>query len=363
MVALLDLSDAPVRAFSLSEGPAVYRVRLEAGGQTAEAQPMLWPTGVDQIDSLHAAVAPAPDVDLYVLSNVKVAGPGAHLMADGAYLYAPTLFPAYIRGFTRDDILVSSWAHPEATTGRKIPVGIAVAHFNFVFGHFLLEMFPKLLLLKHHLPHLRRYPILLPSNTPAFVRKIIAEVLGAWPVVFYDYEREHLEVERLIAPGMCHVDYQFHPAFTALIDQHVRWAHRPAWADVPTGLKAVLRGRPPLPTGQAGRRLFVSRRHTPSAFRSLENAAELEAIARAHGFAVVHPETLSWRRQVRLFSGADYVIGEFGSGMHNTLFSRPGTQVVCFNWIVEVQSRIANFRGQGVGYLLPPDNQPRLFSL
>jgi capsular polysaccharide biosynthesis protein len=364
LAVLLDLSDAPVHALDLGAArPAVYRARLETGGQTAAITPMLWLTGVGRIDSEHQALAPAPDIDLYVISNAKLAGQGAHPTRDGAYLYAPTIFPEYIRVFTRDDIMTANWLHPKATTAREVPVGIAVGHFNFVFGHFLLEMFPKLLLLKHRLPHLRRYPILLPSTAPRFVRSIIAEVLGRWPVEIYDDAREHLEVATLIAPGACQVDYRFHPSFMALIHKHVRWARRWAWSEASSGLESWKKGRPLLPLGRASHKLFVSRRNTPSAFRALENADELEAIARDHGFSVVHPETLSWRRQVRLFSRARYVVGEFGSGMHSTLFSRRGGKVICFNWIVDVQSRIANFRGQNVGYLLAPDNRPRLFSL
>jgi capsular polysaccharide biosynthesis protein len=72
---------------------------------------------------------------------------------------------------------------------------------------------------------------------------------------------------------------------------------------------------------------------------------------------------MSWREQVRIFSEADCIAGEFRSDMHNAIFSRKGAVVICFNWITDVQSRIANFRSQKVGYILADDNLPRVFPL
>jgi O-antigen biosynthesis protein WbqL len=57
------------------------------------------------------------------------------------------------------------------------------------------------------------------------------------------------------------------------------------------------------------------------------------------------------------------IVGEFGSGLHNALVSRAGARVVALNWIVDVQSRIANFRAHDVGYVLPDDGQPRRFTI
>lgn len=57
------------------------------------------------------------------------------------------------------------------------------------------------------------------------------------------------------------------------------------------------------------------------------------------------------------------VAGEFGSGLHNALLSPEGCQVMSLNWVVEVQSRIANFRRHDIGYLMPTDGQARLFTI
>ena len=79
------------------------------------------------------------------------------------------------------------------------------------------------------------------------------------------------------------------------------------------------------------------------------------------GLTVVRPEELPWIEQVRLFASAHLIVGEYGSGMHNALFSPAGAKVVCLNVVNELQARIGNAFGHDVGYLLDPDGAPRLF--
>ena len=119
------------------------------------------------------------------------------------------------------------------------------------------------------------------------------------------------------------------------------------------------------PKGGGDDMIFVSRGgvRTAQSFRELANEAEIEGIAREAGLTVLRPETLSWEQQARLFSKARLVAGEFGSGLHNALLSPQGCQVVSLNWLVEVQSRIGNFRRHDVGYILPSDGEARLYSI
>jgi len=70
------------------------------------------------------------------------------------------------------------------------------------------------------------------------------------------------------------------------------------------------------------RSIYVSRegaRH-----RRLRNEQEVQALVAARGFAVVQPETLPVADQVRLFRGAEIVLGVHGSALANAAFMRPG---------------------------------------
>jgi capsular polysaccharide biosynthesis protein len=70
------------------------------------------------------------------------------------------------------------------------------------------------------------------------------------------------------------------------------------------------------------RRIFVSR--LASRHRRLRNEREVQAVASARGFAVVQPETMPVADQIRLFRGAEVVLGVFGAGLTNAAFMRPG---------------------------------------
>jgi O-antigen biosynthesis protein WbqL len=324
---------------------------IATGGQQIEPTPMLWQTGVDIIDAGHVETGPAPDIGYHLIPGATLAGGGALPRIGDAYVHASGLLPDYVAHYVRNDMDSQHWQSHEGSHARHLPVGISVLHNNLVFGHWLLEMFPKLLMLRSLTPELRGAPIILPSTAPAYVHKTIAAVLKDWPVYVYDRFAEHVNVDVLIAPEMFHRGYHFHPLFETAVENHIAWGR----GSVGAKARAV--------AGLKPRKLFVSRRDVNSSFRSLTNTSALEAVAAELGFTIIRPETMSWRRQVEMFSHAECIVGEFGSGMHNALFAPSGARVVCLNWIVDVQSRIANFREQSVGYVLPTGNELARFKL
>lgn len=101
-----------------------------------------------------------------------------------------------------------------------------------------------------------------------------------------------------------------------------------------------------------GTRLYVSRAQW-SGGRTLVNGSEVEAALAERGFTVVHPETLSLRAQVEVFSRAERVLGEDGSGLHNSMFAAPGLHVTVLNVdrTNNYHASIANACGQQVSYV------------
>jgi hypothetical protein len=85
------------------------------------------------------------------------------------------------------------------------------------------------------------------------------------------------------------------------------------------------------------RRLFVSRAQVKN--RHISNEPQLVEVLGAHGFQTVHPEQLSVVQQIELFAGAEAVIGSWGSGLTNLVFSPPGTLVI------EMQPEEVDFGG------------------
>jgi hypothetical protein len=107
-----------------------------------------------------------------------------------------------------------------------------------------------------------------------------------------------------------------------------------------------------------GRRLYVSRALIER--RLITNEAELVTMLKHHGFRMVHPQTLSVSEQIKLFAGAEAIIGSWGSGLTNLLFSPPGTLAIelqpedvgyagiAFVW------NIASIRGQRYAQVVCP---------
>ena len=55
--------------------------------------------------------------------------------------------------------------------------------------------------------------------------------------------------------------------------------------------------------------------------------------------------------------------GEFGSALHNTIFSPPGTQVIAVNFFNHYQSAIARVRRQRIAFVPPEDGTFRHWRL
>lgn len=110
----------------------------------------------------------------------------------------------------------------------------------------------------------------------------------------------------------------------------------------------------PAPAEQGGkrRRIFVSRAGLPGR-RKLANAEELEAYFAEQGWDVIRPETLSFPEQIALFRQAGIIVGEDGSGLHNCIFSPPGTKLIVINSrrVNYFHASIAAIRGQHIAYI------------
>ena len=345
MVSSIDLSDADLvpLAGALHGPQRVARALLMSGGQPVPPRPMLWPCAGDMLNGLHVlGDLVAPDVDLLAARRVVAGGTGVHLKLDGQLVYADGAYPYYVRHWYENDIAREAWDF-DAPVNRRLDRAFVITHFNFVWGHWLTEMYPKLFLIRALNAAGIAAPLLLPRTAPGYVTRIVRMMLPDQEIVTYDHPDEAVEVGTALLPHMLHKNYVFH--------DFLRWSlEREALA---------------WPRAGGMDKVFVSRGgvRTAQGFREMANEAEIEAVAQELGLSLLRPETLPWEEQARIFSRARLVAGEFGSGLHNALLSPEGCQVVSLNWLVEVQSRIANFRRHDIGYILPADGQARLYSV
>lgn len=317
---------------SLAQAATPSYARIAPGHEPNGRLRYLW---TDRLPAIFAEVDPASvacgPVDLVALPEVEL-GTDWTPYLDGGALVDETLYPIYVRQYYETGS-IDLFGYPKVRRVRRIGAPVyVVTHFNMrTYGHFLLEVLPKCMLISALYRRGLSYRVAFPASLSGFLR-IIRAACPELRFFIYDDRRERLSIKLALLP-------------TSLVSPSSH-LHELAVAGFKT-LNVEMNGD----VGRE-RRLFLSRQGVRS-FRTLTNETELAAVAGEYGFETVRPETLPWSRQVRLFASATHVIGEFSSALHNTLFSSPSTKVVTLNWWASVQSAIATSVGHEVGYIMP----------
>ena len=211
-----------------------------------------------------------------------------------------------------------------------------------IFGHWILDFFPKIYLLERAGYDIARLKFIVPSDAPPFAMELLR--LAGIPresITEFDVDAESVHCERLLLPTTLHNGLRF----ADLFGEAVAWLRQ--------RIEACFW---PLSVGRGPERIFMSRGHAFAANRALANRAEIEAMAVAAGFTLVYPEEMPLLRQFSVFAGARQIIGEYGSALHNAIFSPAGT-VICGlrgNGVHPgfAQSGLAEALGHHTGYVI-----------
>lgn len=289
-----------------------------------------------EIQEKHREPADVPHVGLAVIPRALVTGPSI-VGTDTDVWQMREIVPGYVNNRLPTGDL-GRIAFPRDGNALHISgFSVLLTHFNGVYGHWLLEGMPRLLLLKTLAPILPDFQIVVPEDTPRFIELWINMILPEIRIVKYNPRNEFARCERLLLPTMlCSRNYFYHMQLSRMIDE------------------ICLNGSADT---HKRNKVYVSR-HNPSPFRILTNRLEIERIAAENGFRIVIPEYFPIAEQISVFQNAGVIAGEFGSAMHNTIFSPPGSVVICLNWLNKLQGRIAHLRHQHVGYIFPASGEP-----
>jgi len=292
----------------------------------------------DAVGEHDAAVAAPAPVLVYGVPGHELGG-GGLLQKDGQVFAAPDVLPAYFGSYLKPGgvALPEMWAGalfaPDADIYEvDVPVAQAI-HPNVVYGHFLLEMLPRL----HLLSRLRRAgrPFLtaLHYQLPDWAKNIVKFYFGPDEIIWYDMKTTRVRAPCFIVPAMMQMNGKFHPEFNVAIDEIKDFVlpHVPA---------------------SPHRRVWLSRRGHKG-LHGIRNEDEVEAVVAALGYHVVQPQTLSFPEQIALVDGAEIVASAYGSATHNAMFARRGTKVFCVNRLNHYQSGIGALRSQPLGYFAP----------
>lgn len=287
-------------------------------------------------DVVDSTVLEIPAKTVRTFSGVRIVGWRSMFTRDGFYCTASVFRDA---GGNPDALVDSRWGgrweglvvHDGALTyvaGQEDRISIkgntlfisALESGNY--GSFVIRFLPKLLYFIEQ--GIRIDQIVVPMRISATAEALAMADLGGLPVysvpeaIALEFERVYVIDDFELKGCMC--------------------------ADTMSRLRS-LSGEP-----SDIRRIYVSRRlnaHRPF-YRPLLNEAEIEREAERMGFRVVFPESLSFRQQVGLFAGADFIVGPSGSGMLNSLFSAPDTRVLdieSFHTTVRQHARVYSSGG------------------
>ncbi|WP_158272057.1 glycosyltransferase family 61 protein [Marinicauda salina] len=180
-----------------------------------------------------------------------------------------------------------------------------------IYGHWLIDVLPRL---DHYLEDtLEPGTLYLTNPLKPFMREILTAVGADW-LALRDYHPSRI-----------------HAVDELIIETLPRHFHVVQASRLHAGLERLEHGLPAVAdTGiEPARKIYVSRARWQR--RTLVNGVEIEAYLAGRGWRVVHPETLTVAEQRALFSCAEIVLGEDGSGLHNTLFSPPGARLLVIN--------------------------------
>ncbi|MCC5972935.1 MAG: glycosyltransferase family 61 protein [Rubellimicrobium sp.] len=320
--------------------PGVVRQTLFPPAAPPPPAPLLWRAEMPpEVIAAHDAAAPRA-VELVTVTGALFGGLGL-LHAGGTVAHVPGLMPdsvgEIVTRMGTEAGIGRRWRAGLGEAGTRIlqlesPAILAV-HPNWVYGHVLLEMVPRALVLDGVAPP--DWPVLVPRTAADWAGRLLRMAMPRRSFVTYDPADEAVAA----------------PAFLGLTD-----LVRPDGARAEAGAlfaalaARVLDAEEPAP---GPRHVYLSRAQEGDRLRRVLNLDEIEDLAREMGFAVLRPERLPLADQVRLMRGARLIAGEFGSAMHNTVFARPGTVVICLNWVNGYQSQIARMLGQPIGYVAP----------
>ncbi|TXK64823.1 glycosyltransferase family 61 protein [Alkalisalibacterium limincola] len=319
---------------AVREGVAWLEVHPEGAQQL---QPATWKGGAVSSE-FHSRTRRLPSVRIYSLNDAPMVLGILGLVNAGTLLDLDYLdfcetsrladfarsCPEMVEALSEDR---ARFALPAAHLHVRGDCAVLVQTGDHAWGHWLVDVIPRIKVLRHHLPDVT----IAVSSALRPARELLVEAgISLRQVVFYDPAKTVLSADRLFVPSFV----RFANAFSPLA------------RDIFPTLSRRARTR--------DRRLYVTRSATPLG-SSLTNSGEVERVFERHGFEIVSPEAWSVERQVGTFAQASFIAGEYGSGLHNSVYSARGTRVLCLQ-----SDGVAQFVQAGIGAVM---DQPTGFVL
>ncbi|MFW7268678.1 glycosyltransferase family 61 protein [Gluconacetobacter sp. Hr-1-5] len=210
---------------------------------------------------------------------------------------------------------------------------VILINYPFVYGHVLLEMFPKIYAYARLQEMGIRFKVAIPISIPGWMHDFVSMFIKTKDIIYYDHENVVMEARSFIMISTLNRGYIFHPEMNCFVGEAIRKIRT-------------------IPQKEENTKIYLSRRLARVSERGVENEEALEYFYSGIGYQIIYPEQLTQKEQIYIFSRATRIAGLFGSGLHNTIFSPRSAKVLCIGWLNAIQSYISNLRGHTIAYYL-----------
>lgn len=273
-------------------------------------------------------------VCVHRVDNQSFSAEGGWIYRDGHKFVYGNIMPSWSDMTTEDPAVRQKFP---TDFGDEIEAAFILTHNpTDPYGHFLLEMAPKLMVVGLFADAGFDIPILLSWYTPPYVDDWIKFIAPDARLVRIP-QSKRIRVRRSYYCDMFLDNYWPASAFEAFISLCLKNSEsRRAYA--------------------AAERLFISRksrRRQKTDFRTWDNEDAVEQALLAEGFVSIQPETVGIPDQIQAFHAAKIIVGELSSALHNAVFSPPGVRVVQINPFNDVQRRLSVSLGHQITPILP----------
>lgn len=283
------------------------------------------------IAEYHRATKNVHAVGCYFVKDIVIGERGV-LQKNGEFVLDPPVVVEYVKGFINegrfDDV------NSRNVVNCRERAVIAFDHGYACYGHFIVDMLPRLMIGRVTIggDEFSSLSIVVPDGAPEWLYRMIEHVFPKNSIIRFDQKACRLNINDAVIPTFCHDNYYFHGVSSELF-----YAIR----------RAILHDDV---HAKSGRPLFLSR-STATQSRVMVNREEIEGIAEEIGFEVVDPASHAWEKQVLKYFHAPLIAGEYGSALHNSIFSRYGVGVLAINPTQYLQSRLGALNGARTAYI------------
>ena len=179
-----------------------------------------------------------------------------------------------------------------------------------IYGHWILDMAPRLLLIKK-------------GGFGLGIAVVLNHAPNWAPIFFKAFDFTPASVTSF-APGLTRVRSALMPSATKAGHRLATPLMPDAWRQLKRFFEEENRQSREHDALPRPAKIFVSRRLWHDDRRVIQNISDVEKAAAARGYTIIHPEKYSVAQQAAMFSRARAIIGEDGSGLHNVIFAEPG---------------------------------------